>query len=312
MSSRISLNGNTMAGAMNRKNRVGISHAGHRLMLPPTPNLLVNPGFESNSLIGWTPTDKNSVAVMNASIDATSVSTPHSGKYWVKSTNDGNGVQQTAPVTPGSTYRLSLWHACGAPDGNRWVTMKIANADTGTTIKSSISPARLTTDWVQESMEFTTPADCTRVTLTITEGSWLRLDDVELREVLPGQPIERNLAPAWLPTPNQTMDGMKYESFGNRFSTSFDKTKMSGWVTWYSSRVSLPAGPYTVYANGKGWQALTFYDNAGNNIGRINANSRLLFKFDAEKTVEFHVGFDPNWFGGTAAGETVILEGDYT
>lgn len=40
------------------------------------------------------------------------------------------------------------------------------------------------TQWYEVTLDFTAPKDCTAVTVTITENTWLRVDDVSLVEII--------------------------------------------------------------------------------------------------------------------------------
>src|SRR5258708_21714192 len=97
---------NCPGDAMYTQNDVGTIGAS----TPPPPNAIVNGGFETGSLSGWTPSGA-----------ATSVTTTsHSGTYaaMLGSTSPTNGdssIRQTFTAPSGST-RLTFWYANHCPD----------------------------------------------------------------------------------------------------------------------------------------------------------------------------------------------------
>ena len=95
---------------------------------------------------------------------------------------NAGGVSQTVGVSPGARYRLAFWHAVGQASSGRTATAKITAG--GRTIAACDTPSRQDTMWHEATIDFKVPADCTSVTITITENSWLRLDDVSLTEIL--------------------------------------------------------------------------------------------------------------------------------
>lgn len=96
-------------------------------------------------------------------------------------TNDG-GVSQTVAVSPGSRYRLDFWHAVG--NGTPWRTATATVTAGDAVVASAKTPSRADTQWHEVTLDFTAPKDCTAVTVTITENTWLRVDDVSLTEIL--------------------------------------------------------------------------------------------------------------------------------
>ncbi|CAG9071952.1 hypothetical protein [Bifidobacterium pseudocatenulatum] len=89
---------------------------------------------------------------------------------------------ETVAVSPGSRYRLDFWHAVG--DGSAWrrVTATVTAGDA--VVASTKTPIRADTQWYEVTLDFTAPKDCTAVTVTITENTWLRVDDVSLVEII--------------------------------------------------------------------------------------------------------------------------------
>lgn len=53
-------------------------------------------------------------------------------------------------------------------------------------VASTKTPIRADTQWYEVTLDFTAPKDCTAVTVTITENTWLRVDDVSLVEIIQG------------------------------------------------------------------------------------------------------------------------------
>lgn len=51
-------------------------------------------------------------------------------------------------------------------------------------VASTKTPIRADTQWYEVTLDFTAPKDCTAVTVTITENTWLRVDDVSLVEII--------------------------------------------------------------------------------------------------------------------------------
>nr|WP_240944929.1 carbohydrate binding domain-containing protein [Bifidobacterium sp. DSM 109960] len=158
--------------------RVGLSHSGTRLLLPgASDNLIVNPGFEAG-LTGWRQIGTGGAITSSTSL----INAPHSGTAWYQSTENEGGVSQTVTVCPGSRYRLAFWHAVGQANSFRTATAKITAGDS--TIATCETPNRPDTTWHEATIDFTAPPDRTSVTITITENSWLRLDDVSLVEII--------------------------------------------------------------------------------------------------------------------------------
>ncbi len=118
---------------------------------PPPPNAIVNGGFETGSLSGWTPSGA-----------ATSVTTTsHSGTYaaMLGSTSPTNGdssISQTFTAPSGST-RLTFWYANNCPDTVTYdwatATLKDNTLGTTTTILPKICTAVAT--WTQVSASLT-------------------------------------------------------------------------------------------------------------------------------------------------------------
>lgn len=178
--SGVGIMGRQVGGACHAGQRIGLSHSGTRLVLPnPADNLIVNGGFEQG-LTGWKKIGDGNV--LTHSISNSSINTPHSGKAWYMSHTGDGGVSQTVAVSPGSRYRLDFWHAVGASDSYRRVTVTIRAGDR--VLASLITPPRSDIKWHEAALDFTAPKDCTAVTITITENTWLRVDDVSLVEII--------------------------------------------------------------------------------------------------------------------------------
>ena len=178
--SGVSIMDKQVGGACHAGRMIGLSHSGTRLVLPnPADNLIVNPGFEQG-LTGWKKIGTGTV--LTPSISSSSINTPHSGNAWYRSDSDNGGVSQTVAVSPGSRYRLDFWHAVGK--GNSWRTATATVTAGDAVVASAKTPNRADTQWYEVTLDFSAPKDCTAVTVTITENTWLRLDDVSLTEIL--------------------------------------------------------------------------------------------------------------------------------
>lgn len=178
--SGVSIMDKQVGGACHAGRMIGLSHSGTRLVLPnPADNLIVNSGFE-RGLTGWKKIGTGTV--LTPSISSGSINTPHSGNAWYRGDSDNGGVSQTVAVSPGSRYRLDFWHAVGR--GNSWRTATATVTAGDAVVASAKTPNRADTQWYEVTLDFSAPKDCTAVTVTITENTWLRLDDVSLTEIL--------------------------------------------------------------------------------------------------------------------------------
>ena len=178
--SGVSIMDKQVGGACRAGRVIGLSHSGTRLVLPaPADNLIVNGGFEQG-LTGWKKIGTGSV--LTPSISSGSINTPHSGNAWYRGDSANGGVSQTVAVSPGSRYCLDFWHAVG--QGNSWRTATATVTAGDAVVASAKTPNRADTQWYEVTLDFSAPKDCTAVTVTITENTWLRLDDVSLTEIL--------------------------------------------------------------------------------------------------------------------------------
>jgi hypothetical protein len=129
-------------------------------------NLLVNPGFETGNLSGWTCSSLDSV-----------VSSPvHSGSHALAgavSGSDDAQCSQTVSVQPSTSYSLTGW-----VEGNY---VFIGDSGTGSSDTSTWIPSA--TSWQQLSTSFTTGASTTSVTIYVhgwyAQGTYYA-DDLEL------------------------------------------------------------------------------------------------------------------------------------
>ena len=129
-------------------------------------NLLVNPGFETGNLSGWTCSSLDSV-----------VSSPvHSGSHALAgaaSSSDNAQCSQTVSVQPSTSYSLTGW-----VEGNY---VFIGDSGTGSSDTNAWTPSA--TSWQQLSTSFTTGASTTSVTIYVhgwyAQGTYYA-DDLEL------------------------------------------------------------------------------------------------------------------------------------
>lgn len=179
--SGVSIMDKQVGGACHAGRMIGLSHSGTRLVLPnPADNLIVNPGFETGDMTGWKKIGDGSVVTSSSANSA--VHDPHGGLAWYMSRSNDGGVSQTVAVSPGSRYRLDFWHAVGQGDSWRTATATVTAGDA--VVASAKTPNRADTQWHEVTLDFTAPKDCTAVTITITENTWLRVDDVSLVEII--------------------------------------------------------------------------------------------------------------------------------
>ncbi|MBW3095566.1 hypothetical protein KIH75_09555 [Bifidobacterium sp. 64T4] len=141
----------------------------------PAQDLIVNGGFESGDLTGWTVTGYAIVVDRHAS----TVNKPHSGIRWLVVTRDGTDVLQRVEVTPEASLRLSFWRAEGGVDSIRVGTVAV-KSDDGRVIASLDLPVPPDTAWHAWTLDFTVPSDVDAVAITFASRSWMRLDDVSL------------------------------------------------------------------------------------------------------------------------------------
>ena len=71
----------------------------------PSPNLIVNGGFETGDFTGWTVAGPDS----GETIYCNTALIPHSGNCFAAIADVGDSISQTVATTPGVTYALDFW-----------------------------------------------------------------------------------------------------------------------------------------------------------------------------------------------------------
>lgn len=177
--SGVSIMGRQVGGACHAGQRIGLSHSGTRLLPALGGNLIVNPGFETGDLTGWTLVGRDGNVVDH---HRSSVNAPHSGRWWFVS-QDSSGIRQRVEVEPGSVLRLSLWRAEGAVDNGRF-GMATVTADDASTLATMRLTVPKDVAWHEWTCDFDVPDGVTAVTVTITGNAWIRIDDVSVRQII--------------------------------------------------------------------------------------------------------------------------------
>jgi hypothetical protein len=158
-------------------------------------NILNNPGFENSLTTGWTDDWGNSTRVSD---------TYYSGSYSLKvGTGQGGRAQiLTSGFTVGSEYKLTAYcklSATGAPSGTNIgvICKNSSGVRTGTFTSSDIT----STSWTEKSIEFTIPANTTRLEVNVwyPGGSpSVYVDDfVLVKNMLQNPGFENDLSIGW-------------------------------------------------------------------------------------------------------------------
>jgi Carbohydrate binding domain len=150
-----------------------------------TGNLVVNPGFETGGLTGWS-CDAGTASVVTSPV--------HSGSHALAATPAGNSdaqCTQTIAVAPNSAYTLSAW-----VQGNYTYLGVTGSGNDGSTWTSG-------SGWSQLTVKFTTAASTSSVTIFLHgwygQGTYYA-DDVMLSRP-GGTPTPTPTAPTPTPTP---------------------------------------------------------------------------------------------------------------
>ena len=145
---------------------------------------IMNPGFESGDLTGWTTSNYKEVRVNTV--------TPRSGVYKFLGRTAGNSVScgllndSVIPVVEGQRYRIE---ADLSPDsGIEAGSIGFGYADQNGTITSPAKPTFSTGYWNHCSGEFTIPSGVTSIRVRIgcwskNADQWLRIDNVKITNV---------------------------------------------------------------------------------------------------------------------------------
>ena len=148
---------------------------------PPAPNLVTNPGFETN-LTGWT-------AGAKASLQR--VATPHTGSWSVRvkrTSGKGDAVLDDNPSTVSSTaarpYSAAAW--VSGPVGVRARLLVVERAGSTQVRQTSVDVTLASAGWRQITLSVLPPVaghrlDVRVVAVGITTSQHLLVDDVELR-----------------------------------------------------------------------------------------------------------------------------------
>ncbi|GAA4416188.1 chitinase [Actinokineospora soli] len=150
-------------------------------------NLLLNPGFETGNLTGWTCTGSASVTSTDKKTGAYAVTATPAGQ-------DNARCSQTVTVQPGQRYTLTAWV--------KGAYTYLGASGTGTTDVSTWTPS---TAWTQLSTAFTTGASTRQVTVYV--HSWYGqpsyfADDINLDG--PGSPPTLTTTPTTTTTTTTT------------------------------------------------------------------------------------------------------------
>ena len=144
---------------------------------------IMNPGFESGDLTGWTTSNYKETRVNTESV--------HSGVYKFLGRTAGNiscGLvnDSVIPVVEGQRYRIEadLWPDGGIEAGS----IEFGYTDQNGTITSPVFPTFSTGYWNHCSGEFTIPSGVTSIRVRIgcwskNADQWLRIDNVKITNV---------------------------------------------------------------------------------------------------------------------------------
>lgn len=116
-------------------------------------DLVVNGGFETGDMTGWTVAHAGSFSGVDGG-----GGTPHTGNHWfamgATSTTDATDFYQDVPTTPGQQYIASFW---GYDESAGFIHVTIGGADIGPASGS------LSSTYTQYSLTFTATAATTRL-----------------------------------------------------------------------------------------------------------------------------------------------------
>ena len=176
------------------------SHSTNVTVNVVTPNPVVNGGFETGDLSGWT----NATPSHSATVVGSSVTAPHSGNYSAQlgTTTPYNGnstITQTVAIPSGNS-RLTFWYQPHCPDTITYdqIQMQIQNTS-GSVLATVLNVCSNTGAWTSASYD-TTPYAGTSVVLWFNDHddgypgdpTYFFLDDVAINPYTPAPNVVQN------------------------------------------------------------------------------------------------------------------------
>lgn len=211
--------------------------------------LISNPGFE----LAGSPTFQDWSEVIGGTDTITSEGTVMArGAAAAKITYSNNGttyLHQSVTVTPKTTYRVSFYSRGDATREGRYV---IRNATAGTDIIALTVTGNITTSYRRVSVDITTPAACTSITLRLyapSAAGSVYYDDVSIELLVGGNPAKLITAAAEVPA-SQEQYGIKetiitgYDSKAEAERAAAHHVAAHGWPTVERESGQAGSDPY--------------------------------------------------------------------